>query len=61
MPFKAVSLLVSQAISMLALADTDLWRMPVLVYNLKHENLFSEKLSQPTKSGSEKTSIRGAD
>lgn len=46
---------------MLALADTDLWRMPVLVYNLKHENLFSEKLSQPTKSGSEKTSIRGAD
>lgn len=38
-----------------------LWRMPALVYNLKRESLFSEKLSQPTKSGSEKTSIRGTD
>ena len=46
---------------MLALVDTALWRMPVLVYHLKRKNLFSEKLSQPTKSGSEETSIGGTD
>lgn len=46
---------------MLALAGTALWRMRALVYHLKRENLFSEKLSQPRKSGSEETSIGGTD